>query len=362
MLILGIDTSCDDTAASVVEDGVNIISNIVSSQTDIHSKYGGIVPELASRRHIEMVWPIVDEALKVANIKPEDLSAIAVCHGPGLIGSLLVGCSFAKALCFSKSVPLVAVNHLEGHVFSCFLEEPRPEFPFISLIASGGHTSLYRVDGFGRYKELGRTRDDAAGEAYDKVAKLLGLGYPGGPIIDKLAEDGNPVAIDFPRPYLPESLDFSFSGLKTAVMHYLRAVAKSQGSGVRSQESPPLLPPLVRGGEGVTSELQTLNSQLIKDIAASFQACMVDVLVRKTEWTIRKEGIRRVTLSGGVAANRELRKRMKEMGEEREVEIFIPSVSLCTDNAAMIAAAGYHHFSNKDFAGMDLNPKAYLSL
>ena len=233
MLILGIDTSCDDTAAAVVENGVKIISNIVSSQTDIHKKYGGIVPELASRRHIEMILPVVDEALKGAGAGLEDVSAVAVCHGPGLIGSLLVGCSFAKALCFSKNIPLLAVNHLEGHMFSCFLEEPHPEFPFISLIASGGHTSLYRVDGFGKYRELGRTRDDAAGEAYDKVSKLLGLGYPGGPIIDKLAAGGNPEAIDFPRPYLPESFDFSFSGLKTAVLHYLRAEeqkAKAQKS------------------------------------------------------------------------------------------------------------------------------------
>ena len=346
MLILGIDTSCDDTAAAVVENGAKIISNIVSSQTDIHKKYGGIVPELASRRHIEMILPVVDEALKGAGAGLEDVSAVAVCHGPGLIGSLLVGCSFAKALCFSKDIPLLAVNHLEGHMFSCFLEEPHPEFPFISLIASGGHTSLYRVDGFGKYRELGRTRDDAAGEAYDKVSKLLGLGYPGGPIIDKLASEGNPKAIDFPRPYLPESFDFSFSGLKTAVLHYLRA--EEQKSNIKQFTDSPIH--------------RFTDSEKIKDIAASFQACMVDVLVRKTEWAIKKEGIRRVTLSGGVSANSELRKRMKEMGDERETEIFIPSINLCTDNAAMIALAGYHHFLNKDFAGAGLNPKAYLPL
>ena len=360
MLILGIDTSCDDTAASVVEDGVRIISNIVSSQSDIHTKYGGIVPELASRRHIEMIWPVVDEALKSADIKLEDLSAIAVCHGPGLIGSLLVGCSFAKALCFSKNIPLVAVNHLEGHVFSAFLEEPRPEFPFISLVASGGHTSLYRVDGFGRYTELGRTRDDAAGEAYDKVSKLLGLGYPGGPVIDNLAEDGNPEAIAFPRAYLPESFDFSFSGVKTAVLHYVRAGVRCQVSGVRCQKSEHRTLEASRNSLG--SETWNLDPSLLKDIAASFQACVIDVLVRKTEWAIRKEGIRRVTLSGGVSANSELRRRMKKMGEGREVEIFIPSVSLCTDNAAMIAAAGFHYFNAGRFAGMDLNPKAYLPL
>ncbi|MDP3258967.1 MAG: tRNA (adenosine(37)-N6)-threonylcarbamoyltransferase complex transferase subunit TsaD, partial [Thermodesulfovibrionales bacterium] len=349
MLILGIDTSCDDTAAAVVENGVRIVSNIVSSQTDIHKKYGGIVPELASRRHIEMILPVVDEAVKGAGAGLEDISAVAVCHGPGLIGSLLVGCSFAKALCFSKNIPLIAVNHLEGHMFSCFLEEPQPEFPFISLIASGGHTSLYRVDGFGKYRELGRTRDDASGEAYDKVSKLLGLGYPGGPIIDKLASEGNPKAIDFPRPYLPESFDFSFSGLKTAVLHSLRSQgAKGQNTiqdTVSSGDSP-------RRGyriqdKNIVNRESCIMDHDIKDIAASFQACMVDVLVRKTEWAIKKEGIRRVTLSGGVSANSELRKRMKEMGDERETEIFIPSINLCTDNAAMIASAGYHHFLNK---------------
>ncbi len=350
MLILGIDTSCDDTAASIVEDGVGIISNIVSSQTEIHKKYGGIVPELASRRHIEMIWPIVDEALKAGSVKLEDLSAIAVCNGPGLIGSLLVGCSFAKALCFAKNIPLVAVNHLEGHIFACFLETPRPEYPFLSLIASGGHTSLYRINGFGKYECLGATRDDAAGEAYDKVSKLLGLGYPGGPVIDKLAEDGNPEAIDFPRPYLPESLDFSFSGLKTSVLHYLRTAVSSQRSAVSGE---------IR----IEADSYKLRADsAIKDIAASFQACIVDVLVKKTEWAVRKEGIRRVTLSGGVAANSELRRKIREMGGKNGIEIFIPSVSLCTDNAAMIAAAGYHHLIAGDFAGMDLNPKAYLPL
>jgi len=341
MLILGIDTSCDDTSASVVENGRKIISNIISNQSEIHKKYGGIVPELASRRHIEMIWPVVNEALKIASVRLEDLSGVAVCHGPGLIGSLLVGCSFAKAVCYSKQLPLLAVNHLEGHIFSSFLEGSKPSFPFIALIVSGGHTCLYRVDGFGKYKELGRTRDDAAGEAYDKVSKLLGLGYPGGPVIEKLAQDGNPKAIDFPRAYLPESLDFSFSGLKTAVLNF----SKSE---VRSQKS--------------NAEFRILNSALINDIAASFQASIVDVLVRKTEWAIKKERIKRVTLTGGVASNSELRKKMKKMGKEKEVEIFIPSISLCTDNAAMIAAAGYHYLKTKNIAGLDLNPKAHMPL
>jgi len=336
MLILGIDTSCDDTSASVVQDGRTIISNIISNQSDIHAKYGGIVPELASRRHIEMIMPVVDEALQQASISLSDLAAVAVCHGPGLIGSLLVGCSFAKAVCYGKNIPLVGVNHLEGHLLSPFLEEQAPEFPFISLVVSGGHTSLYRAEDYGRYAVLGKTRDDAAGEAYDKVSKLLGLSYPGGPIIDRLAQEGNPKAVAFPRAYLPDTLDFSFSGIKTAVLHHVKGLPHDS----------------------------TLNHQpsTLPDIAASFQAAVLDVLVRKTEWAVNKTGIRRVALSGGVAANSGLRKKMTEMGHKKNIEVFIPSVSLCTDNAAMIAAAGYHRSLKNELAGLDLNPKAYLAL
>lgn len=339
MLILGIDTSCDDTSASVLQDGTKIVSNIVSSQSEVHAKYGGIVPELASRRHIEMIRPVVDEAIKKAGISLKDLAAVAVCHGPGLIGSLLIGCSFAKALCYSKKIPLVAVNHLEGHILSAFLEAPPPEFPFLSLVVSGGHTSFYLARDYCRYDEIGRTRDDAAGEAYDKVSKLLGLGYPGGPVIDKIAKRGDPRAIDFPRAYLPETFDFSFSGMKTAVLNFLRSQTARQDRG-----------------------LFVLDIRLINDIAASFQAAVVDVLVRKTEWAIKKNRVRHVTLSGGVAANSELRRRMNEMGEKNGVTVFVPPAALCTDNAAMIAAAGYHHFLKGEISGLDMNPRAYLPL
>jgi tRNA N6-adenosine threonylcarbamoyltransferase len=342
MLILGIDTSCDDTSASVVVDGKEILSNIVSTQEVIHKKYGGIVPELASRRHIEMIWPVVSEALHEAKITQADLSALAVCNGPGLIGSLLVGCSFAKAVCYANGIPLVAVNHLEGHIISCFLESDEdeehpassgvpPEFPFLSLVVSGGHTSLYHVYAFGSYRELGRTRDDAAGEAFDKVSKLLGLGYPGGPVIERLARDGDPEAVEFPRAYLPDSLDFSFSGLKTAVSNYLRKDASEK-----------------RG--------------VLSDICAGFQKAVLDVLVRKTEWAARREGVRRVVIAGGVAANGALRSRFLSLAAEWGLEVWIPPRSLCTDNAAMIASAGYHNLRAGKTAGMDLNPKAYLPL
>jgi len=336
MVILGIDTSCDDTSAAVVRDGSEILSNIVSSQTEIHRKYGGIVPELASRRHIEMIWPVVDEALSGASLDLADIDAIAVCHAPGLIGSLLVGCGFAKSLSFARSIPLVAVHHLEGHIYAAFLEGPPPVFPFLALTVSGGHTSLYRVEAFGQYLELGRTRDDAAGEAYDKVAKLLGLSYPGGPIIDRLAGEGDPTAFDFPRAYLPDTFDFSFSGLKTAVRNVIQKERRNAGD--------------------------TLSDGFMKDIAASFQEAVVDVLVRKIESAIAVSGITSVVLSGGVAANSALRSRMQAMADECGIALHVPSMQLCADNAAMIAAAGYRHYCAGHRAGLDLNAKAYLPL
>ena len=328
MLILGIDTSCDDTSASVVEDGTKIVSNIVSSQNEIHKKYGGIVPELASRRHIEMILPVVDEALHNANVRLEDISAIAVCHGPGLIGALLVGVCFAKSLACVYKIPLIAVNHLEGHIFSIFLENPALEFSFIALVVSGGHTNLYRVDGFGKYTELGRTRDDAAGEAFDKVAKLLGTGYPGGPFIDTMSEKGNPGAISFPRPFIRGGLDFSFSGLKTAVLTHIKKNPQSKK----------------------------------EDIAASFQAAVVEVLVKKAIEAARTHNLDKIALAGGVSANRALREEITKRAKEEGVRIYLTPPSLCTDNAAMIASAGFHHFRHGKYANLALNPKAYLSL
>ncbi len=333
MLILGIDTSCDDTSVAVVEDGRRILSNIISSQIQIHSPYGGIVPELASRKHIEMIWPVTEEAIKQAGVTLKDITLIAACYGPGLIGSLLVGLCFAKGLSFTNNIPLVAVNHLEGHIFAANLLDTPPELPFLAVIVSGGHTSLVRVDGFKQYRELGRTRDDAAGEAYDKVAKLLGLSYPGGPIIDKLAMGMND-ELKFPRPMLNEGLDMSFSGLKTAVMLHVKNLQKKGA----------------------------LTEDDIKKVCASFQNAVVDVIVKKAEKVVTKERLKTIVLSGGVAANRFLRKAMTEIANKLGIRLVIPPANLCTDNAAMIAAAGYHYYKNGLFAPPDITATAYLPL
>jgi N6-L-threonylcarbamoyladenine synthase len=336
MLVLAIETSCDDTGAAVVLNGRKILSNVVSSQVSIHQKYGGVVPELASRRHIESIVPIVTEALEMGKVTLRDVDGISVTQGPGLVGSLLVGLSFAKSLSFVTRLPFVGVNHIEAHLSAIFLEEKPPKFPFIGLVVSGGHTSLFRVDGFGKYKRLGQTRDDAAGEAFDKVAKLLSLGYPGGPVIDELSKLSNPKAIRFPRPTLGKnSLDFSFSGLKTAVVNYVKSHPEPAGG---------------------------YSEELIRDIVSSFQEAVVDVLVKKTLQAAQHQGLRRVVLSGGVAANRRLRERIKEEASQQKVKVYIPSPSFCTDNAAMVGVVGYEYLKRGIQSPLSLNAFSNLPL
>lgn len=317
MLILGIETSCDETAAAVLEDGRRLLSDVLSSQVDLHRPYGGVVPEMASRRHIEVVDHIVQSALSQAGVCLSNLGAISVTCGPGLAGALLVGISFAKALAYSLKIPLLAVNHLEGHIASVFLEPPEVLFPCITLVVSGGHTNLYYIKEYGRYRLLGQTRDDAAGEAFDKAAKMLGLGYPGGPVIDRLARRGDPTRIRFPRAYLAkESLDFSFSGLKTALLYYVQQ----------------------QGG------VEKLKDQL-SDLLAGFQEAIVDVLVAKTFWAAEKYRVKTIGIAGGVAANTALRSKLEERAKKSEIRLRLPSPRFCTDNAAMIALAGYHQLS-----------------
>ncbi len=331
MLVLGIDTSCDDTGVSVVEDGRRVLSSVVSSQVVIHSKFGGVVPELASRRHIEEIVPVTEQALRDASVRIEDIDIVAVTYGPGLVGSLLVGLCFAKALSYVKGKVLVGVNHLEGHIYAGFLGDRVPEYPFLCLIVSGGHTTLVKVLGPGNYETLGRTLDDAAGEAYDKVAKLLGLPYPGGPVIDRLAREGDPEAVDFPRGMLTKGFDFSFSGLKTAVRVYL-------------DKNP------------VSSEAH------LRDICASFQAAVVDVLVTKVKRAVKRTSLRRVLLSGGVAANSALRKAMTEASLEAGFELIVPPPEFCTDNGAMIASAGYYLYKSGRRGGLDITARAVAHL
>lgn len=312
MLILGIETSCDETAAAVVKDGTEILSSIVSSQIAVHHKYGGVVPELASRKHIEAIVPVVNEAITKAGTHLSQIDAIAVTQGPGLVGALLVGFSFAKACATVLDIPWIGVNHLAGHINSVFLESNPPPFPFVALLASGGHTGIYYVTSNTDIKLMGQTRDDAAGEAFDKVAKMLGLGYPGGKVIDELANKGDPKKIVFPRAYLDKSgSDFSFSGIKTAVKRYI----------------------------------QTHNEeykQQIPDIAAGFQESVVDVLSYKIIHAAIKRDCGAIAIVGGVAANNRLRERINNDADAEGIAIYIPSFQLCGDNAAMIAAAGYH--------------------
>jgi N6-L-threonylcarbamoyladenine synthase len=322
MIILAVETSCDDTSSAVINDRLEILSNIVSSQVDLHAKFGGIVPEIASRKHVELVNPVIREALDTAGLDFPDVDAIAVTNRPGLVGALLVGVSAAKSLSAALDIPLIGVHHLEGHIYANFLVNPDFAFPFICLVVSGGHTDLVLVRGHGDYEILGRTRDDAAGEAFDKSARVFGLGYPGGPAIDKLAAQGNPKAIKFPRSRLGDTLDFSFSGLKTAVIRFFQEKA---------------------------------GESSIEDICASFQAAVVDMLVDTTMEALERTGIRRVALAGGVAANSGLQARMKEVAAERGLELSYPPLKLCTDNAAMIACAGYFHLIRGHIDGLDLD-------
>jgi N6-L-threonylcarbamoyladenine synthase len=331
MLILGIESSCDDTAAAVVEGGVTILSSAVSSQIEVHHKYGGVVPELASRKHIEAITNVVKEALLKADVKKENINAVAVTKGPGLVGSLLIGFSFAKAFSYALKIPYSGVNHLKGHISAVFLESNPPSFPFTALLVSGGHTSIYYVTSHTEYELMGRTRDDAAGEAYDKVSKMLGLGYPGGKIIDDLAKKGDPQKIVFPKPYLNKNeFDFSFSGLKSAVKRYIQTH-------------------------------ETEYKSYIKDIAAGFQESVVEVLTYKIINAAIQKKCKTVVVAGGVAANSALRKRIIKEGEKSGLSIHIPSPYLCTDNAAMIAAAGFHKIKNKEFGGLDTDVFSRIS-
>lgn len=334
MLTLGIETSCDETAAAVLRDN-KVLSNIVSSQIDIHKKYGGVVPELASREHLKNLLPVIRESLASASVSLGDIGLIAVTYTPGLIGALLVGVSAAKAIAYARNIPFIGVHHGEGHILAAHIEYPGIGYPYIALLVSGGHTALYHVKGLGEYRLLGQTRDDAAGEAYDKVAKLLGLEYPGGPALDKLAREGNPEAIKFPRGRL-EGYDFSFSGLKTAVRNHV-ALFMSKDKGIDP----------------------ALN---VKDVAASFQAAVVDTLVEKTMNAAVETGVNQIVVAGGVAANSSLRSRMKQEADKRSMRLYLPGMDLCIDNAAMIALAGYLHFQQGETSSLDLNPRPSMPL
>jgi N6-L-threonylcarbamoyladenine synthase len=327
--VIGIETSCDETAAAVVEDGRRALSDVVATQIELHRKWGGVVPELASRNHVMQVLPVVDEALAKAGVGPDALDGIAVTSGPGLVGALLVGVQVAKALSLSWEKPLVGVNHLEGHLLASFLSERPPAFPFLGLVVSGGHTSLYAAEDFGRYRLLGATRDDAAGEAFDKGAKLLGLPYPGGVAIDQLSKRGDPRAVRFPRAIVRGSeLDFSFSGLKTALLHHVKRHGVPDGQG-------------------------------LADLCASYQEAIVGALVHKLFRAARALQRERIVLSGGVAANGRLRAAVAERAAEYEgVEVFLPPPKLCTDNAAMIAVAGTQALLRGERQGLRLDADA----
>ena len=333
ILILAIESSCDETAASVVKNGREVLSNVISSQIDIHTLYGGVVPEIASRKHTERINQVVNEALSQANVTMEDITAVAVTYGPGLVGALLVGVSFAKGLSWAYDKPLIGVHHIEGHISANFIDNKELKPPFICLVVSGGHSHLVKVKDYGEYEILGRTRDDAAGEAFDKVARVIGLGYPGGPKIDKVSNEGNPHAIEFPRAKVADNeYDFSFSGLKSAVLNYLNNLN-------------------MKGEE--------YNQA---DVAASFQQAVVDVLVSHSMTAVSEYGFDKFAIAGGVASNSHLRETLKRACEERGVEFYMPTPIMCTDNAAMIGCAAYYEYLKGHRSGMDLNAVPNLRL
>ena len=329
IITLGIETSCDETAAAVLRGGRTILSNVISTQIPLHQKFGGVVPEIASRRHIVNIMPVIDQAINDAGIKLTDIDQIAVTYGPGLVGALLVGVSAAKTLAFALDKPLIAVNHLQGHIFANFLSHLELEPPFLALIVSGGHSALIHMKTFNNFDLIGQTRDDAAGEAFDKIARVMGLPYPGGPEIDKLSKLGNPNAIDFPKPKV-SGYDFSFSGLKSAVLNYLNSTQ-------------------MRGDE--------INNA---DVAASFQRTVIDALIDKTIDASKNFGLKSIVLAGGVAANSALESKLRAECERSGFDFYYPSKILCTDNAAMIACRGYYQSLVNDFADHDLN--AYPAL
>lgn len=340
MIILGIETSCDETSAAIVSDG-RLLVNVTATQL-FHSKYGGVVPELASRAHQQRIIPVVEEALQKSGIQKAELNGIAAVYGPGLIGAILVGLSFGKSMALGLNVPFIGVDHLEAHIFSNLIDDPKPSFPFINLTVSGGHTQLVLVKGPFDYHLLGETKDDAAGEAFDKVAKMLGIGYPGGPLIDRYAAEGNPAFVEFPRPYLgDDSLEFSFSGLKTSVLYYLRKSGYRVSSGADGTAQP---------------------SQLLADICASFQAAVVDVLVRKTVNAAFLNNVRTIAVAGGVSANSELRKRLGKSASERGIEVFVPRLEYCTDNGAMVAMVGYWKLLEGHTSSLELTAEPNLEL
>jgi len=331
--ILAIESSCDETAAAVVVNGRDVRSNIISSQIALHTLYGGVVPEIASRKHIEKINQVIEEALKEADMTLDDMDAIAVTYGPGLVGALLVGVAEAKAISYARNIPLVGVHHIEGHISANYIENKDLEPPFLCLVVSGGHTHLVRVEDYGKYEILGRTRDDAAGEAFDKVARAIGLGYPGGPKIEKVSHEGNPHAVEFPRAKVADGeYDFSFSGMKSAVLNYLN---QCQMKGVEINQA---------------------------DVAASFQQAVIDVLVGRAESAIEEYGATKFAIAGGVASNGTLRAAMEEMCEKKGVKFYRPSPILCTDNAAMIGAAGYYDYIAGVRSGLDLNAIPNLKL